>query len=203
MTSEKSMQGAESNRRTNPWAYGCRSHKTILGCYENSAELEWTRLSPLFEFYVLHSPVVGQSDKGVSIMDCGWSVNSWKGDLGEKLDSALSDIRGNFYLPSRYRGAGLSKLFYHADLVDGVLSDVVTERAASRQASDPYAYLRLFRHIRNCLAHGRFIVVDSRTDSGLMIIMEDRDRYSITARMVLRLETLEKWREIVLGGPES
>ena len=37
---------------------------------------------------------------------------------------------------------------------------------------------------------------------GPVMVMEDKDRYNITARMVLRVKTLYKWRDIILGGPD-
>ena len=187
----------------NVWAYSIRTHESILASYDGSIEPEWPLLSPLFEFYVLHSPAEGQSALGIKIEEYGWSPDAWRDDLQKRLDSILtSEKRRMLALPSRQSKAGLARLFADYDLGDGPLANLHVERAVVRPECDSYCYLRLFRHVRNCLAHGRFVVVEGEGVSGPIMIMEDKDKYSITARMVLRVETLYKWRNIILGGPD-
>ena len=194
----------KQRKNKNGWAYGIRSHESILAVYDSLIEPEWSMLSPLFEFYVLHSPARGQSALGIKIEERGWSSDAWRDDLRGRLDSVLPFEDGRtLFLPTTNSKSGLARLFDDCNLEDGPLADLHIERAAARPSSDAYRCLRLFRHVRNCLAHGSFVVVGDEGVLGPVMVMEDKDRYNITARMVLRVKTLYKWRDIILGGPDA
>ena len=87
--------------------------------------------------------------------------------------------------------------------MDGQLTDTSMMRAATAGTTDSNSYLRLFRHIRNCLAHGRFIAIDDAQSHKTNLIMEDKDNLNYTARMVLSLDTVIKWTSIVTQGPQG
>lgn len=185
----------------NPWAYSKSRHESILDDYPHAIDLDGEPLMELYRFYVLHCPCEGSSYQGRAFDSYGWSGSITRNGLGQLLDGVSAEGRGPFYLPKEYRGAGLDKLFAQANLHDGKLSDTVTERAAIAGTRDSSAYLRLFRHIRNCLAHGRFVAVRGSEDGPISLVMEDCNRQSVTARMVLRLNTLLGWAETVESGP--
>ena len=182
----------------NPWAYSKSRHESILGDYPHAIDLDGESLMELYRFYVLYCPCKGASYQGRTLDSYGWVGNISRNGLGQLLDAVPAEGRGPFYLPKKYRGAGLDKLFAQANLHDGKLSDTSTERAAIAGTGDSSGYLRLFRHVRNCLAHGRFVAVRGSGDS-IFLVMEDCNRQSITARMVLRLNTLLGWARTVEG----
>jgi len=78
----------------------------------------------------------------------------------------------------------LEILFRKANLSDGPLKDTTTERAVTKSGNESNSWLRLFRHIRNCLAHGTFAILPRNEQGKVPVVMEDKDRTSYTARMV-------------------
>lgn len=193
---------AKSRRMANNWTYGIRSHNTILVDYENERELPDQDLLALFRFYVLYSPCDNASLKGISLKERGWQGNIRSNGLGKLLDEEIPKGSGPFYLPAIDNGANLRQLFAHARLADGKLSEISTERAVTTLGKRSESqYLRLFRHVRNCFAHGRFkYLVNEDSPEGIFVI-EDRDRDNYTARMVLGKATLLSWARIIEAGP--
>lgn len=206
--------GASGNRKKisdcyNPWTYGVAAHPSILGEFSGCELLDDTSLWSLYEFYVLHSPCVNVSRQGRSFEQYGWGGSIRDTGLGFELEEAFTKHKGQMFVP---RGphklphgdklaVDMARMFQLADLSDGPLSDVVTERVAMKATKGGNSWLRLFCRVRNCLAHGRFGAVDPADGLGPSLIMEDADAGNITARMVLRLQTLLKWREIIELGP--
>ena len=99
--------------------------------------------------------------------------------------------------------AGLEILFRKANLSDGPLKDTTTERAVTKSGNESNSWLRLFRHIRNCLAHGTFAILPRNEQGKVPVVMEDKDRTSYTARMVFSVETLLSWAKIIEFGPKA
>ncbi len=60
-------------------------------------------------------------------------------------------------------------------------------------------------HVRNCLAHGRFAV--KTIDGEKFLYFEDvvphQQSVLMRARMVIKLSTLFKWKDIVTKGPKQ
>lgn len=192
-----------------PWKYSVATHRSILSECPDCRLLDDVMLWALYEFYVLHSPCENVSCQGRPFGQYGWSGSIRDTGLGSELEAAFTECKGQMFAP---RGpvsilcgdklaVDLSRMFQLADLSDGPLLDVATERVAMRATTGSNSWLRLFRRIRNCLAHGRFEVADLADGLGPSLIMEDRDANNITDRMVLRLQTLLKWREIIERGP--
>lgn len=195
--------------RYNPWKYSTTKHPSILSECPDCKLLDDAELWALYEFYVLHSPCEKTSCQGRPFERYGWSGSIRDTGLGSELEAAFTECKGQMIVPrgpvSIPRGdklaVDLPRMFQLADFTDGPLLDVATERVAMRATSGSNSWLRLFRRIRNCLAHGRFEAADPADGLGPSLIMEDRDANNITARIVLRLQTLLKWREIVGRGP--
>lgn len=183
------------------WTYSITNHPTILANYNEEITLSDGDLSRLCRFYIIHSPCNGQSLQKRTFSDYGWVGDIRTNGLGKLLDEAIPDGSGPFYLPGKGSKNKLSQLYVQANLLDGPLMDYATERAAIRIGSDGNAYLRLFRHIRNCLAHGRFKYLETADKPNGIFIMEDKDKHSFTARMVLGKTTLLSWAQIVQNGP--
>ncbi len=66
--------------------------------------------------------------------------------------------------------------------------------------------MSLFYHIRNSFAHGRFSIVQN--DMEKMLVMEDcspkanksTTQKPLSARIVLKLSTMLKWKALLTGG---
>lgn len=183
------------------WKYGL-SHKTILQDYNGQIELNDSDFCILFKFYVLNAPYPNQSNLGLSFRDYGWEGSILSNGLGQQLDEAISEKRGPFFLPARDNGVRLSQMFQQAHLNDGAIGDLDRERAAiTINTSRQNQFVRLFRHIRNCLAHGRFVLVATQDNPSGIFILEDRDQHNITARIIFRKQTLLDWANIIKAGP--
>lgn len=187
----------------NAWAYNIRAHTSILQDYPNKTNLDNYSMSILFDFYVLHCPCKSTSFQSKPFSSYGWKGSIRTNGLGKALDAAIPNGSGPFCLPKTYAGAGLDKSFGYTNLMDGQLADTSMMRAAIAGTTDSNSYLRLFRHIRNCLAHGRFIAIDDAQSHKTNLIMEDKDNLNYTARMVLSLDTVIKWTSIVTQGPQG
>lgn len=196
------MAGNANSGHASNWKYGIK-HQSILEDYDNQIELDDNDFNSLYRFYVLNAPYPKHSFQGRSFPDYGWTGSISQNGLGKALDSALSENSGLFYLPGKDTGVKLASLFQQAGLHDGLLSDIDRERAAItlNTKKGTNNYLRLFRHVRNCFAHGRFILVSTELNPDGVFVMEDRDSYNITARIVLRKRTLLDWSLVVSAGP--
>jgi hypothetical protein len=90
-------------------------------------------------------------------------------------------------------------------LDDKVLGDKSTERAAIVETSNvDNKYFQLFYRIRNGLAHGNF-ALSLDPNGERMVVIQDNDRYSVTARIIIRMKTILKFIDIIdrnnlLGG---
>ena len=199
------------NRNGNPWSYGVQFHETILQPYDNLRMLTEEEYGALASFYILHSPCKGLSSQEISFEERGWTGNISTNGLGAALDKLRVTHGGKFLLPSKQppvripeTSSYMGMLFHYANLNDGYLSDLQTERVVASCGGGSNAWLRLFRRIRNCLAHGNFRIVEIDDGLGPSIIMEDKttgDKRSYTARMLFRLETLMRWKGYIEAGP--
>jgi hypothetical protein len=83
----------------------------------------------------------------------------------------------------------LKEQFFKHDLKDGELINVEYERAVLAHTRGENKYLKLFYRIRDGFAHGRFkLRLSSRREK--MIVIQDNDNNNVTARIVIKLETL-------------
>lgn len=195
--------------RENVWSYSKTLHASILNGYSDTLRLDDDAYGQLASFYVLRTPCEGLTNQSVSFSDYGWIGDIRRNGLGELLDEMKITHDGTYFLPSRAPDGipassserYLGQLFCRANLGDGPLNDWLTERAVARATSGANTWLRLFRHVRNCLAHGRFVCLSAGDSLGPVLVMEDEDRSSYTARIVLRLETLLAWKRAIEAGP--
>ena len=195
--------------RTSIWSYDKRVHTSILYGYADPLSLSDDEYGELVAFYALRTPCEGLSLQSVPFSAYGWTGDIRNNGLGKLLDERKVTSGGAFLLPSRapdglpstLNGRYLGQLFRHASLGDGPLIDWTVERAVIAATSGSNSWLRLFRHVRNCLVHGRFICLPVEGGLGPMLVMEDEDKYNYTARIVLRVETLLVWKRTIEAGP--
>ncbi len=193
----------------NRMTYSTRNHDTILvkGGYRETA-LPGDLLGDLLRFYVLHTPCEKTSRQSRSFAYYGWKGDVRRNGLGEALEGAITVPGGEFLFPRNQpipkdgeRGIDLELLFNKAALTDGLAEDLTVERGAACNTYESNVWLRIFRHVRNCLAHGAFISVGLDDGKGDVLVMEDSSKGNYTARMILRLDTLVAWKDIIEAGP--
>lgn len=165
---------------------------SILNSFYDEYELSEKEYVILYSFFVTYSMCKNQSGKGRDLVEYGWSENDInKSGLKKIWQSVLDLDRGAAFY---FFGSGqkaLSELFQAANLCDGKLTDIDTERCVIGKNSEPNKYFKLFRHIRNGLAHGNFrLIYNSHRQK--MVIIQDDDSHNVTARIVLKLDTLLK-----------
>ena len=154
----------------------------------------------IFMFFVVHSPVFDQSSRCISLLDYGWTT-PWRKPYSLRIQlNRVSNSKNLLFSASKYDL--MDRELEKADLLEFPPTDLSSERACFYNGKRAQ-YISLFYHIRNSLAHGRFNIIEDR------IIMEDvsprRKEMApgtkvCSARMVLRINTLIKWIELIEGG---
>lgn len=89
----------------------------------------------------------------------------------------------------------LKKYFDDVDLIAGFPTDLITQRAFIGKTSENSKFLKLFYRIRDSLSHGKFIVIEVAGED--VIVMQDDNTYNVTARIVIKKETLIGWIQII------
>lgn len=148
----------------------------------------------IINFYVLHTPCEGISARAVLPEDYGWKEN-------RKLNNALKKVfvDGEKVLfvdtiPDLYDSLEKVELYDFPEQVD-------IERACIHNGKGNQ-FKSLFSHLRNAFVHGRFNI-EMLEDRAIVYVLEDfnKSKKQITARMILKEQTLLKWIEIIVNGP--
>ena len=149
----------------------------------------------LYSFYVTYSLCGNQSIKKRYFVDYGWPSNSIKGtNLGKELHS-LIDLRNNSHFCFSKENNLIEK-FEELDLQDGIISNLEYERAVIGITNGDNNYLKLFYRIRDGFAHGRFNLRYS-SQYEKMVVIQDNDSVNVTARIVIKLETLLNFIDVI------
>lgn len=168
-----------------------------------ASSTEYGKLMPLIDFLVFENPNSTLTSRSKSITEYGWD-DPWKSP--QHLNRKLKDSSNN------------SKLFFSSSTLNGMQealekAGLLTETSIEREVACFYdgqknQTLSCLYHLRNALCHGRFIV-ETPPQSDAWLICEDRStqivkKFSgkkLSARMVLKISTLEKWKKIITDGP--
>lgn len=163
-------------------------------------------LSTLFNFYVFNTFVPASSSQSVPLFFYGWK-KPWS--YPERLQRKLKDSSTN------------QKLYYSAEFYEKIPQALqVAELDKPVNNKEPYERacfynskknqtLSLFAHIRNSFCHGRF--ASFYANQSYWILMEDvagsirgnQELVKLTARLVLRLDTLNSWIDLIQKGPDN
>ncbi|HCX64389.1 MAG TPA: hypothetical protein DHN33_04170 [Eubacteriaceae bacterium] len=148
----------------------------------------------LLKFFVVNTPCETTSRKSISLKEYGWKekYNSKYG-LQKKLDPIIDFNSGNYIFTDE---DDLLDRFEDNKLTDNMLEDIITERFVIGKTPESNKLLKLLRHIRNCFAHGKYLVVKNSIDQQ-MIIMQDDNTHSVTARIILRVNNLVEVIKII------
>ena len=162
-------------------------------------------LKEILPFYVINTLQEDISYRGIKVTEYGWPDNIWNtGDLKEKL-FYVANLTLNYNLFMVERLDNMSDICHIAHLDNDFALNLNQERIAVYVNSKANLVLSIFKHIRNSLAHGRFMMYSSGDDT--IFVMESVDHSKkelvVKARMVLRASTLLKWMEIIRKGPED
>ena len=162
--------------------------KSILGTAPDEYHLTVDEYYRLYSFYVTYSMCGTQSRKKRTFMDYGWASNKIaENGLKTALAAVLKLHRNpNFEFPS---GNTLRTCFASHDLGDEPVSNFNSERAVIANTSRGNKYTKLFHHVRNGFAHGKFALRYSSAHEKMVVIQDD-DSDNVTARIVIKLGTL-------------
>ncbi len=159
----------------------------------------------ILSFYLIHTPVTSLSAQAKDLHSHGWS-SPWNKRfyLNKQLKEASSNDRLIF---STRTYDGMSDAVTKADLGENFLTNLQTERIAIYVSKkDQAQFTSIFNHIRNSIAHARFVIFEVEIDGQQKRVYAFQDgtlngtRFKISARMILREETLLKWIDIISGG---
>lgn len=172
---------------------------------DNQPTVDSETLKKLVDFYVTHTPVKKASAQARSLDYYGWN-NPWKPPeaLNEKLVEASSN---NDLIYKTGEQEKMQDTLESAGLLH--CTDLPKQEVVCIHDSKRNQTLSLFYHIRNSFCHGRYVVVSRGGD--LWLAAEDMSprkqngekEKRLTARMVLRVDTLLEWIDIVTAGPQG
>lgn len=178
--------------------------KSILYKQEDDYKLSLPEFYLLYNFYVTYSCCGTQSMKKRTFEEYGWdnfarTIGNKVFDPSTYLKDALStiiDLDDKTHFIFTDDGDDIKQCLSQVDLTDGVLMDFETERCVCMRNSGTNRFLNLFYRIRDGFAHGKFLLKYS-AGYEKCVVFQDDDGHSVTARIVLKLDTLLKMVEIV------
>lgn len=139
-----------------------------------------------------------------NFVDYGWnSFSRTIGDLTSNpqvyLKDALTQIvdlddQNHFIFTNA--GDDIFQCFASMNLSDGALNDFDTERCVCTRNNERSRFLNLFYRVRDGLAHGKFLLKFG-TNNCKMVVIQDDDSHSVTARIVIKLDTLLRIIDVV------
>lgn len=154
-------------------------------------------------FFVAETPCKDESARGKELSQYGWDTSTppTNGEFEKALFTIAELTEENLFFESErekmkelFNKTGMTSTFYKK--LDG--NFIVSLRNGN-------SVLEIFRHIRNSLAHLRFEIKNTGTET--FFIFEDgtkfRRQFEVKARMILKKETLLKWIEWIKTGAEK
>jgi hypothetical protein len=154
------------------------------------------------DFFVLKTPCENLSARSIPLENYGWKT-PWKKPVC--LNRRLKDCSTNINL--LYSAKDYSSLD-EALSKAGLLNDfpkLGTDECACFYNCRKNQFMSVFYHIRNSLAHGRFnLIIDSgSTTYYLEDVVGKGEDVKLSARMVLKQETLIRWIELIKNGEKN
>lgn len=152
-------------------------------------------------FFVFHSPCSELSVMGRTLLEYGWKM-PWRKPY--KLNLQLKEASSNHNLIFSAKSYGdMDKALEKANLKDEFPLNLETERVCVYDNLNNQ-FMSTFYHIRNAFAHGRLNMMDVNGECVFVLedIVKNRKKgiCKVSARMILRKNTLLKWIEIIENG---
>lgn len=157
----------------------------------------------IWDFYVTKSPAE-QSAQSISFTNYGWANTTNKENGYPALENALAKDAGieSFYM---IRATSIKNTLNSVDLGNRTIciehpravliqkySVKVEENETMKLNPEESRVACLFRHIRNSFAHGNTYFFEND-----MMLLEDKDKSTITARILMPRKSLLSWIDIV------
>lgn len=156
----------------------------------------------IWDFYVTKSPAE-QSAQSISFINYGWADTTNKENGYPALENALAKDAGieSFYM---IRATSIKKTLNLVDLGNKTIciehpravlmrkySISVDEKEKMKFTRSESRVACLFRHIRNSFAHGNTYFFEND-----MMLLEDKDKSTVTSRILLPRKSLLSWIDI-------
>lgn len=149
-------------------------------------------------FFVFHIPVEGVSARGKSLKEYGWGKKSRTSDFKELIRRLIEFGEMNEkHFVCVNNSENMKNALIKNELID-FPGNIEKQKLVFTKNKDGINESLIF-HIRNAFAHGRVAFYKN----GQYIVMEDRNKKGkvVSARMILKKETLIKWIYIIRKGP--
>lgn len=167
----------------------------------NKKELEV--LKEILPFYVINTIYEDYSYRSIPITNYGWEDNVWNtGILKDKLFYVANlNLNYNLFVVSRLDM--MRNTLLQANMGDDFYLHRDKEKIVVYVNSRTNVVLSIFKHIRNALAHGRFMMYQIGDDYMFALESVDNSRHGLVvkARMLLKASTLLEWMKIIKKGP--
>ena len=191
----------------NGFEHSCSLEKTIISEYKKAlkdSQYSFVQIDMIWDFYVTHA-ISGNSGQKRELPDYGWKKTE-NGELGydalEKRLAIIAGIEKFCFIRSKSCKDTLKAMDLSNDRIcvehpRAVLlqnfSTTVDENEKIQFAGGGENRITcLFRHIRNAFAHGNTYFFDNE-----MMLLEDRDGKTTTAKILIRMKTLLDWIQIL------
>ena len=172
---------------------------------KNFTKKELEVLKEILPFYVVNTLHESYSFRSIPVTEYGWAENVWNtGALKDQLFYVANfTLEHNLFVVSRLED--MSDVCLDAHMGNDFYRYRDQERIVVYVNSRSNTILSIFKHIRNALAHGRFVMYPIGEDFMFVLESVDNSRQGLVvkARMILRASTLIKWMNIVKSGPET
>ena len=160
-------------------------------------QLDNDEYSSIYKFFVTYSLGEKQSLKGRSLATYGWEGDYARNGLKEQLKGVIDLYDDSIaYFAGDQDAEGTFKRACERFLLTNEIKDLSRERVAVSNTYGTNNYLRLFYRIRDGFAHGKFVLKYNEQREKVVII-EDDNTYNVTARMVIKLDTLKQLIRVI------
>ncbi len=157
------------------------------------------RFQKIVRFFVINTPVLGLSARTIDLKTYGWT-KPWNKKY--YLNRQLKELSTNpqlMFSTKNYEDMEIT--LEKAGLLNDFPSNLSTEVIVIYNNKNNQ-FISTFSHIRNSLAHGRFNINCDSED--WIFVFEDgirrKNRFKLSARIVLKLDTLLAWVKLIEGG---
>ena len=170
-----------------------------------NTDIAYEQVLHLLDFFVFENPNQNLTSRSISVFERGWE-NPWQKPT--YLNHKMKDCSNNRYL--YYSTATLNNMedaVSKAELFGSVC--LKSEKAVFYDNCKNQSLSCLY-HLRNAICHGRFTILEDPKDV-YWIACEDVSSSGVkkhagkklSARMILKIETLASWKRLITGGPKA
>lgn len=191
---ENLKKNKSKNNKSKKQSYKYEKKFSILNGLEDKYKPTAKEWEILYTFYVTYSMVGGQSYKKKNFKDYGWE--------GESVTNSGAELLLEKILPLKKSDSFIFtdkddlKENYKKLNLEYPCTNFDYERVVIGRTTGSAKYDKLFYRIRDCLAHGCF-VFQYNSKEEVMLIMEDHGPHNVTARIVIKLNTLLDMAKVI------